>query len=50
MNVFRVCLQRYNTTRHDYELTLDDHTLVELADDEGDTAIPRVIYHVRWMP
>ena len=47
-----VCAQSYNQTRHDYEITLEPNSVVELCEDEDTSAIPRMQYHVRlpWPP
>ena len=45
-----LCLraQRFNTTKHDCEMWLENGTILEeVFDDEGSAAIPRMLYNVR---
>lgn len=42
-----LCMQTFNQTRHDHEITLEKQTIIELCSDEQDSAvIPQIIYHV----
>ena len=38
-------MQNFNNTRHDYEITLEPSSIVELCPDE-DAIIPKIQYHV----
>ncbi len=42
----RLCnVQNFNNTRHDYEITLEPSSIVELCPDE-EAVIPKIQYHV----
>lgn len=38
-------VQNFNNTRHDYEITLEPSSIVELCPDE-EAVIPKIQYHV----
>lgn len=41
-------LQQFNTTRHDFEITLENQTQIEVVGEDAQTqAIPKILYHVR---
>ena len=39
-------VQNFNNTRHDYEITLEPSSIVEVCADE-EAVIPKIQYHVR---
>lgn len=39
-------LQAFNNTRHDYEITLEPNSVIEVCEDD-ERAIPKMQYHVR---
>ena len=40
------CMQAFNNTRHDFEIQLENASVVQLCEDEPQDAIPRAVYHV----
>lgn len=44
-------MQQFNTTRHDFEITLENQTQIEVVGEDAQTqAIPKIQYHVRSLP
>jgi hypothetical protein len=40
-------LQQFNTTRHDFEITLETQTQIDVVPEDAEThAIPSIQYHV----
>ena len=39
-------MQAFNNTRHDFEIQLENASVVQLCEDEPQDAIPRAVYHV----
>jgi hypothetical protein len=48
MLVFCLHAQQFNTTRHDFEITLETQTQIDVVPEDDETqAIPSIQYHVR---
>ena len=39
-------MQQFNNTRHDFEIQLENASVVQLCEDEPQDSIPRALYHV----
>lgn len=39
-------MQQFNNTRHDFEIQLENASVIQLCEDEPQDAIPRAVYHV----
>ena len=40
-------MQQFNNTRHDFEIQLENASVVQPCEDEPQDSIPRALYHVR---
>ena len=44
--ILQCYLQAFNNTRHDFEIQLENASVVQPCDDEPEDAIPNALYHV----